>query len=157
MPLPVHERPRGSVADLISRFEPLKPHHTGQSATSEHKAASTAASPTPSRPKTLTTIVRPKTPLDPPAPTAASLARARNAQPQLPAPMGDPEVHLGGSSADHLSNSTMVSFNHAHHLHLSGSTEVGSHDQSDTRHSFGPVRLPLPLEQSTPARFQAID
>ncbi|KAF8905043.1 hypothetical protein CPB84DRAFT_1772261 [Gymnopilus junonius] len=100
---------------------PLKPQHTGQSvassATARKVAPKTPATPasakTPSRPevtraKTPTSTTRPKTPSTGLfAPTAASLARSRNAPPPVPTP--SKKTAISSSSMDRLSKPTAAS------------------------------------------------
>ncbi|KAH9481419.1 hypothetical protein JR316_0005945 [Psilocybe cubensis] len=100
--------------------QPLKPQHTGQSVASNattrrptNKAPVTPVSKTPSRPEAASraktpTSSRPKTPSTGLfAPTAASLARSRNAAPQVPAP--PKKTTISSSSVDRLSKPTAAS------------------------------------------------
>ncbi|EGN98981.1 hypothetical protein SERLA73DRAFT_73557 [Serpula lacrymans var. lacrymans S7.3] len=115
---PVRSPPKSSLAPSTS--QPIRPQHTGQSVASN---ASTVRSPpsrpktapsTPSRPKTpaahspaVTNPSRPKTPSGLFAPTAASLARARNATPLVPLPTK--KTTLSSSAAERLSKPTAAS------------------------------------------------
>ncbi|KAF4596500.1 hypothetical protein EYR38_007887 [Pleurotus pulmonarius] len=110
----------------------LKPQHTGQSTTSTtarrsvaKAAVGTPSRPktpsraslgpskvqTPTRPKTPSTTSRPKTPSHLFAPTAASLARARNAPDAKPTPVK--KATLSASAADRLSKPTAASLSKA--------------------------------------------
>ncbi|KIK10161.1 hypothetical protein K443DRAFT_670788 [Laccaria amethystina LaAM-08-1] len=117
--------PKQSLASAT--IQPLKPQHTGQSVTSTTSVRKAVTKPpipsTPSRSKTpskpVSSIAYSKSSTSPPktpstglfAPTAASLARSRNAQPQLPTPTKKPT--LSSSSADRLSKPTAASLSKA--------------------------------------------
>ncbi|RDB25743.1 hypothetical protein Hypma_006804 [Hypsizygus marmoreus] len=107
--------------------QPLKPQHTGPASTSASSVRKSVPKPTPvtparaktpSRAATSASTVpktpsstRPKTPSGLFAPTAASLARARNAQPQPPTPTKKPT--LSSSAAERLSKPTAASLSRA--------------------------------------------
>lgn len=102
-------------------LQPLKPQHTGQSVASNATTKRSVAKPppTPSVPKTparseaaarskTPTASRPKTPSTGLfAPTAASLAKSRNAVPPAPTPVK--KAHLSSNSIDRLSKPTAAS------------------------------------------------
>ncbi|KIJ66748.1 hypothetical protein HYDPIDRAFT_26174 [Hydnomerulius pinastri MD-312] len=105
-----------------SAAQPLRPQHTGQSVVSNpsstrtstgRTAAPKTAPSTPSRPKTPATHAsRPKTPSTGLfAPTAASLARSRNAAPPAPPPVK--KATLSSSAAERLSKPTAASMSKA--------------------------------------------
>ncbi|OJA11141.1 hypothetical protein AZE42_02383 [Rhizopogon vesiculosus] len=121
---PAKSPPKSSSSSIS---QPLKPQHTGQSVNSN---TSTVRSPpksapksvprstpvTPSRPKTpamhATNVSRPKTPSSGLfAPTAASLARSRNALPPAPPPVK--KATLSSSAAERLSKPTAASMSKA--------------------------------------------
>ena len=102
--------------------QPLKPQHTGHSvmsnpSTTRHARPVPRTAPsTPSRPKASATpqqaITRPKTPSSGLfAPTAASLARSRNAPPPPPPPVK--KVTLSSDAAERLSKPTAASLSKA--------------------------------------------
>lgn len=111
--------PKQSLTPSVS--QPLRPQHTGQSVasstTGRRPVTKTPTTParakTPSRPEAASraktpTSARPKTPSTGLfAPTAASLARSRNAAPQLPTPVK--KATLSTSSMDRLSKPTAAS------------------------------------------------
>ncbi|KAL4074962.1 hypothetical protein V8B97DRAFT_1948730 [Scleroderma yunnanense] len=113
--------PKTSLSSAIS--QPLKPQHTGQSVVSNvsvprtPRATPKAVTSTPSRPKTPAThsqgISRPKTPSSGLfAPTAASLARSRIAQPPLPPPVKKMTLSNSGAT-ERLSKPTAASLSKA--------------------------------------------
>lgn len=110
--------PKQPVTPSIAQT--LKPQHTGQSVASSAttrrpvaKAPATPVNKTPSRAEAASraktpTSARPKTPSTGLfAPTAASLARSRNAAPQLPTP--SKKATISSSSMDRLSKPTAAS------------------------------------------------
>ncbi|TFK75128.1 hypothetical protein BDN72DRAFT_559429 [Pluteus cervinus] len=116
---PAAKSPRPSAGTTA---QPLKPQHTGTSTTSSARKPVSISKPgpsTPARPKTpsrasinATSTARPKTPSTRPktpsglfAPTAASLAKARNAPP-VPGP---PKKMITSTSMDRLSKPTAAS------------------------------------------------
>jgi len=112
--------PKQPVTPSIA--QPLRPQHTGQSVASSAAARKPITKPptTPARAKTPASAARAKTPTSARpktpstglfAPTAASLARARNAQPQLPTPVK--KATLSSSSMDRLSKPTAASLSKA--------------------------------------------
>lgn len=119
---PAKSPPKSSFSSSIS--QPIKPQHTGQSVDSN---ASTIRSPPKSAPKSIprsthSTPCRPKTPsmhASRPktpssglfAPTAASLARSRNALPPAPPPVK--KATLSSSAAERLSKPTAASMSKA--------------------------------------------
>lgn len=120
----------------FSTTQPLRAQHTGQSVastTSTRKPTSKLTPVTPSQSKTgprsdasrakTPTSVRPKTPSTGLfAPTAASLARSRNAPLQLPTPTKKPT--LSSSSMDRLSKPTAASLSKARSSAVAASTST---------------------------------
>lgn len=105
-----------------STTQPLRPQHTGQSVvstTSTRKSKQAPITPSQSKIGPRSDASRAKTPTSRPktpstglfAPTAASLARSRNAPPQLPTPTKKPT--LSSSSMDRLSKPTAASLSKA--------------------------------------------
>ncbi|KAF9446302.1 hypothetical protein P691DRAFT_213253 [Macrolepiota fuliginosa MF-IS2] len=93
--------------------QPLKPQHTGQSTTSAtaKKTAAKAIPTTPARPKTpARTGLTPSRSSNLYAPTAASLARARNAPPSAPTPA---KKTPSTSASERLSKPTAASLSRA--------------------------------------------
>lgn len=116
---PAKSPPKSSLSSSIS--QPIKPQHTGQSVNSN---ASTVRSPPKSAPKSVPRSTpsrlktpamhasRPKTPSSGLfAPTAASLARSRNALPPAPPPVK--KATLSSSAAERLSKPTAASMSKA--------------------------------------------
>ncbi|KAG6330345.1 hypothetical protein ID866_8742, partial [Astraeus odoratus] len=112
--------PKTSLSSATA--QPLRPQHTGQSVTSNASASASrtprptpkAVTLTPSRPKTPAAhgTSRPKTPSSGLfAPTAASLARSRNAPPPMPPPVK--KATLSSSAAERLSKPTAASLSKA--------------------------------------------
>lgn len=118
-PLKTPAKPPTPKEPVTPSLAPLKPQHTGQSVSSASGARRLVAKPsgtapkTPSRPEATSrsktpTSARPKTPSSGLfAPTAASLARSRNAAPPLPTPVK--KSTLSSSSLDRLSKPTAAS------------------------------------------------
>ncbi|PPR02607.1 hypothetical protein CVT24_002178 [Panaeolus cyanescens] len=111
--------PRSSLTPSASQtIAPLKPQLTGQSVASSAAGRRPAVKTpvTPSRAKTPTTVktplTRPKTPSSGLfAPTAASLARSRNAAPAVPTPVK--KATLSSDAMDRLSKPTAASLSKA--------------------------------------------
>ncbi|KAF9048615.1 hypothetical protein BJ165DRAFT_1038336 [Panaeolus papilionaceus] len=111
--------PRSSFTPSTSQtLTPLKPQHTGQSvaSTTAGRRPAVKTPVTPSRAKTPNTartpVTRPKTPSTGLfAPTAASLARSRNAPPAVPTPVK--KATLSSDAMDRLSKPTAASLSKA--------------------------------------------
>ncbi|KAG6374306.1 hypothetical protein JVT61DRAFT_4329 [Boletus reticuloceps] len=158
----VSSPPKTSLQSSVS--QPLRSQHTGQSVTlnpsttRQARSVPRTAPSTPSRPKSSIShnqaVTRPKTPSSGLfAPTAASLARSRNAPPPPPPPIK--KVTLSSDAAERLSKPTAASLSKARTpVHAAPSPARVAKFTSATTHSTPPRGLSKLKAGRTPVKPQ---
>ena len=151
--------PKQSLSSSTTQL--LRPQHTGQSVASTTSTRKPTSKQAPMTPKTVTrsdvsraktpTSARPKTPSTGLfAPTAASLARSRNAPPQLPTPTKKPT--LSSSSMDRLSKPTAASLSKARTPVVAASTSTSRPTVAKTKTTPTTTKSKEPIAQKPAAQ-----